>query len=205
MSKQPHQYQKRRAVRSYFGIVFSVSLILFVVGVLSLLLLNARQVSQHVKEQIVLPIFIDDNAKKEISTLKETFEKQRKIFLDLYEPSYALKKTPPEILAMQEQLYIDVVASSVFKFDSDKFEKLLVDDVASLLTRDELLELKEIHQRPVFKKLESINDSMLKTTEAYLGSWQEENLQSMEKFKEKNDEILVKSRELLELRKKEKL
>ena len=64
MSKQPHQYQKRRAVRSYFGIVFSVSLILFVVGVLSLLLLNARQVSQHVKEQIVLTIFIDDNAKK---------------------------------------------------------------------------------------------------------------------------------------------
>ena len=64
MSKQPHQYQKRRAVRSYFGIVFSVSLILFVVGVLSLLLLNARQVSQHVKEQIVLTIFIGDNAKK---------------------------------------------------------------------------------------------------------------------------------------------
>ncbi|GIR50375.1 MAG: hypothetical protein CM15mP59_1170 [Flavobacteriaceae bacterium] len=55
---------KRRAVRSYFGIVFSVSLILFVVGVLSLLLLNARQVSQHVKEQIVLTIFIDDNAKE---------------------------------------------------------------------------------------------------------------------------------------------
>lgn len=71
MSKQPHQYQKRRAVRSYFGIVFSVSLILFVVGVLSLLLLNARQVSQHVKEQIVLTIFIDDNAKEvEVSQLE---------------------------------------------------------------------------------------------------------------------------------------
>ena len=64
MSKPSHRYQRRRVVRSYFGIVFSVSLILFVVGVLSLLVLNARQVSQHIKEQVVLTIFIDDNAKE---------------------------------------------------------------------------------------------------------------------------------------------
>ena len=64
MSKPAHRYQRRRVVRSYFGIVFSVSLILFVVGVLSLIVLNARQVSQHVKEQVVLTIFIDDNAKE---------------------------------------------------------------------------------------------------------------------------------------------
>ena len=64
MSKPAHRYQRRRVVRSYFGIVFSVSLILFVVGVLSLIVLNARQVSQHIKEQVVLTIFIDDNAKE---------------------------------------------------------------------------------------------------------------------------------------------
>jgi cell division transport system permease protein len=64
MSKPMHRYQRRRIVRSYFGIVFSVSLILFVVGILSLLVLNARQVSQHIKEQVVLTIFIDDNAKE---------------------------------------------------------------------------------------------------------------------------------------------
>ena len=51
MPKPTHHYQRRRVVRSYFGIVFSVSLILFVVGILSLIVLNARQVSQHVKEQ----------------------------------------------------------------------------------------------------------------------------------------------------------
>ena len=64
MSKPTQRYQRRRVLRSYFGIVFSVSLILFVVGVLSLLVLNARQVSQHIKEQVVLTIFIDDNAKE---------------------------------------------------------------------------------------------------------------------------------------------
>ena len=64
MSKPAHRYQRRRVVRSYFGIVFSVSLILFVVGVLSLIVLNARQVSQHIKEQVVLTIFINDNAKE---------------------------------------------------------------------------------------------------------------------------------------------
>ena len=64
MSKPTHRYQRRQVVRSYFGIVFSVSLILFVVGILSILLLNARQVAQHIKEQVVLTIFIDDNAKE---------------------------------------------------------------------------------------------------------------------------------------------
>ena len=64
MSKPTHRYQRTQVVRSYFGIVFSVSLILFVVGVLSLLVLNARQVSQHIKEQVVLTIFIDDSAKE---------------------------------------------------------------------------------------------------------------------------------------------
>ena len=64
MSKPTHRYQRTQVVRSYFGIVFSVSLILFVVGVLSLIVLNARQVSQHIKEQVVLTIFIDDNAKE---------------------------------------------------------------------------------------------------------------------------------------------
>ena len=64
MSKPTHRYQRRRVLRSYFGIVFSVSLILFVVGVLSLLVLNARQVSQHGKEQGVLTLFIADNAKE---------------------------------------------------------------------------------------------------------------------------------------------
>ena len=64
MSKPTHRYQRRQVVRSYFGIVFSVSLILFVVGILNILLLNARQVSQHIKEQVVLTIFIDDNAKE---------------------------------------------------------------------------------------------------------------------------------------------
>ena len=75
MSKPTHRYQRRRVVRSYFGIVFSVSLILFVVGVLSLLVLNARQVSQHVKEQVVLTIFIDDNAKEVEVTQLETMLK----------------------------------------------------------------------------------------------------------------------------------
>jgi cell division transport system permease protein len=64
MLKPAHRYQRIRVVRSYFGIIFSVSLILFVVGTLSLLVLNARQVSQHVKEQVVLTIFIEDNAKE---------------------------------------------------------------------------------------------------------------------------------------------
>ncbi|MEX2961349.1 hypothetical protein [Microbulbifer sp. TYP-18] len=162
-------------------------------------------VFSHSKEDIAREIFINDNAKKEISTLNETFENQRKIFLESYEPSYGINEAHPEILAMQEQLYIDAVASNVFKFDSDTFEESLIADVVSLLTLEELLELRRIYQRPVFKKLESINESMLKTTKEYIEKWKEKNQRSVEEFKARNDKISIKLKELLELRKKDKI
>lgn len=157
------------------------------------------------KEDIAREIFIDESFRKEISILQETFDKQRKDFVELYEPFYGLSKTPPEILAMQEQLYIDAASSNVFKFDSSEFERSLIDDITSLLTTEELLELREIYQRPVFKKLDSINETILKTTRSYMESWQKSNLKTVEHFEERNDEISKKLEALLELRKNEKL
>jgi cell division transport system permease protein len=63
MPKPSHVYQRRRVLRSYIGIVFSMSLILFVVGVLGLLVFNTQQLAQHVKEQVVLTVFLQEDAK----------------------------------------------------------------------------------------------------------------------------------------------
>ena len=73
-------FQKRRLISSYFSVVISISLVLFLVGVLGLLLLNSKKVADHFKEQIALTIYINDSAKpieikqlqKSLSLRKET-------------------------------------------------------------------------------------------------------------------------------------
>jgi len=66
--------------RKKFSVVVSISLVLFLVGVLGLLLLNSKKVSDHFKEQIAFTIYINDSAKpieikqlqKSLSLRKET-------------------------------------------------------------------------------------------------------------------------------------
>ena len=57
------KYQKRRLLSTYFSVVVSISLVLFLVGLLGLLLLNSKKVADHFKEQIAFTIYINDTAK----------------------------------------------------------------------------------------------------------------------------------------------
>ncbi|MEN8812305.1 MAG: ABC transporter permease, partial [Candidatus Arcticimaribacter sp.] len=80
MMNSKDNYQKRRLISSYFSVVVSISLVLFLVGVLGLLLLNSKKVADHFKEQIAFTIYINDSAKpievkqlqKSLSLRKET-------------------------------------------------------------------------------------------------------------------------------------
>lgn len=66
-------YQKRRLFSTYFSVVVSISLVLFLVGLLGLLLLNSKKVADHFKEQIAFTIYIDDSAKPiEIKQLQKS-------------------------------------------------------------------------------------------------------------------------------------
>ena len=67
------RFQKRRLRNSYFSVVISVSLVLFLVGILGALLLNSKKVADHFKEQIVLTLYINDSAKEiEVQQLIKT-------------------------------------------------------------------------------------------------------------------------------------
>ena len=46
------KYQKRRLVSSYFSVVISIALVLFLLGNLGLMIINAKKVSDLLKEQI---------------------------------------------------------------------------------------------------------------------------------------------------------
>lgn len=63
VSKQERSY-KRRLRSSYLTTIVSITLVLFMLGFLGFLILNAKKVSNHVKENIGLSIIINDDIKE---------------------------------------------------------------------------------------------------------------------------------------------
>ncbi|MFL1894703.1 cell division protein FtsX [Aquimarina sp. 2-A2] len=73
MSSSFEKYQKRRLISSYFSVVISISLVLFLLGLLGLLVLNTKKVADHFKEKIALTIYLKNSAKEiEIKQLEKT-------------------------------------------------------------------------------------------------------------------------------------
>jgi len=64
MSASFEKYQKRKLISSYFSVVLSIALVLFLLGLLGMLILNAKKVSDHFKEQVVVTICLKDTAKE---------------------------------------------------------------------------------------------------------------------------------------------
>ena len=75
MASKLEKYQKRRLISSYFSVVLSISLVLFLIGLLGLFLINSNKISNYFKEQIPLSIYLKDGAKEvEIEQLKQSLE-----------------------------------------------------------------------------------------------------------------------------------
>ena len=64
MSSSFERDQKRRLISSYFSVVLSIALVLFLLGLLGMLVLNAKKVSDHFKEQVVVTIYLKETAKE---------------------------------------------------------------------------------------------------------------------------------------------
>ena len=76
--KSADKFQKRRLISSYFSVVISIGLVLFLAGVLGLLILKSKKVADHFKEQIAFTVYINDNAKQlEIKQLQKSLQLRR--------------------------------------------------------------------------------------------------------------------------------
>jgi cell division transport system permease protein len=82
MSSNFDSYQKRRLRSSYFSVVISIALVLFMVGFLGLVLLKSTQVANHFKEEVVITLFLKNNTSKDQtenlrnSLIKEIFTRK---------------------------------------------------------------------------------------------------------------------------------
>jgi cell division transport system permease protein len=67
------KFNKRRLISTYFSVVLSISLVLFLTGMFGILLINSKKVADHFKEQIVMTIYVKDSAKEiELKQLQKT-------------------------------------------------------------------------------------------------------------------------------------
>lgn len=73
MSVSFDKYQKRKLISSYFSVVISIALVLFLLGLLGMLVLNAKTISDNFKEQVVMTIYLSDTAKQvEVNQLEKS-------------------------------------------------------------------------------------------------------------------------------------
>jgi len=64
MNKRKNKSLNRRIISSSISVIISLSLVLFVVGLLSLVLINAQRLSNYVKENVGFSIMIKENIKE---------------------------------------------------------------------------------------------------------------------------------------------
>lgn len=73
MASSFERYQKRRLVFSYFSVIISITLVLFLLGGLGIIVINTKKVADHVKEKVVLSVYLKDTAKDiEIKQLQKS-------------------------------------------------------------------------------------------------------------------------------------
>lgn len=77
MSNSFEKYQKRRLRSSYFSVIISIALVMFLLGLVGLLVLKTKSISAHFKEQVAITVFLNDVLEEEdILAMKTVIEAQ---------------------------------------------------------------------------------------------------------------------------------
>ena len=62
MASSFDKFQKRRLISSYFSVVLSIFLVLFLLGILGLFVINSKRLSDNFKEEIAMTVFFKNEA-----------------------------------------------------------------------------------------------------------------------------------------------
>ncbi|TXF77716.1 cell division protein FtsX [Chryseobacterium sp.] len=81
MAKTVDDFNQRRLRSSNITVVISIALVLFLLGLMGLILINAQKYSDYIKEQLVVNAYFDENydAKDSLKILKQEQEAFKKI------------------------------------------------------------------------------------------------------------------------------
>ena len=104
MPKKEKNIAKKRLRTSYMVSVISIALVLFMLGIFGLLFLNAKKISEYVKENIGFTIFIKDQV-KEVDVIR--LQKKLETYDYVRQTQYISKERAAEI--MKEELGEDFI------------------------------------------------------------------------------------------------
>lgn len=77
MKKNEIQHQSMKVKTSYASTIISISLVLFMLSLLGVILLNAKQISDHVKENLGFSLYLkDDISEQELQSLKNALKEK---------------------------------------------------------------------------------------------------------------------------------
>jgi len=119
MSKSFDKFQKRRLISSYFSVVISISLVLFLLGIVGLLVINAQKVEKHFKEQIALSIDFKENVKAaEMKQLQKSLQ-----LADYVKSAHFVSKEEAAEIAKKEngEDFMDFIGYNPFQNSIDVF------------------------------------------------------------------------------------
>ena len=83
------KFQKRRLISSYFSVVFSMFLVLFLLGILGLFVINSKKLADDFKEEIVMTVFFKNDATDSITS---AFAKELKLAKFVKSSDYVTKE-----------------------------------------------------------------------------------------------------------------
>jgi len=142
MSISFDKYQKRRLRSSYFSVVVSISLVLFMVGILGLILLKSTSVANHFKEKAAMTLFLKDHVTtKNIEDLRASLMKEEFTKEIVYISKEEAAKTHSKDLGED---FIQFLGTNPLKNGIDLYLK------ADFVTPEKMLEIEKEFQKNAF-------------------------------------------------------
>lgn len=164
MASSFDKFQKRRLISSYFSVVISVFLVLFLLGTLGFFVINSKKISNDFKEQIPMSIYFKDQANDSLlNAFTRKLKTARYVKDFVFVPKDEAAKQHQEVIGED---FIAFIGTNPLKNSFDLHLKADYVEVDSLkFIEKELVEFPEVYELVYDKYMvELVNDNVAKIT-----------------------------------------
>lgn len=166
MAKSFENFQKRKLISSYFSVVLSIGLVLFLLGTLGLLLVNTKKMADHFKEQVTISVFLKESAKEvEINQLQKSLTTDEYVKSATYVSKEAAAEQHTEEIGenFMDFLGYNPLKNSIdIQLKADFVSPVQIEEIAGKLTAKEYVD-EVSYDKPL---VDLLNDNVKK-----LGFW----------------------------------
>jgi len=141
VSNSLERYNRRKLISSYFSVTLSITLVLFLLGILGFLVLNTQNITTNFKEEMIISVFLKSDAKQaDIQQLQKTLS------IAEYSKSVVFVSKEEAAKMYSEQLGEDFIS---FLGDNPLQNSFDLKLKADFVTPEKTIEIKEqIEQNP---------------------------------------------------------